>query len=178
LDEGLLCKGYKPKKGDTLEYELSWGYPDAFDNLDQLRRESPDFPFNFVGLRTWERGPIRGSVRLEIRFERPWDDDHEMQIFDVPPRVCYHNATSCPASIEPYEFCSQDKDWFGERVLEKNEALSDVSQESYLWESDSLEGQLMVKWQPGTNYHDTTRRKQPTRKHGSKSRRKLGRDPN
>jgi hypothetical protein len=138
--------------GDEIEYEILWGYPEAFHN-----DASQDKP-NSVGLRTGGRGKAH-FASLTLRFERDWAAE-PFRTLEKPPKIFTTEVTDLPGAREPEEFFHDSEQWKMATELQPCRKRSCASMEVYSWSTHSFQGMAKAIWTPHANYfieeHDSS----------------------
>jgi len=141
------------KPGDILEYEVAWGYPNAFHSLHSLPRGNP----NCVGLRTSTRGPV-GHASLTLEFERDWQIE-PFHTLEGPPQLFINHSPELPGSCLPEEFIHNHNksEWVALGELKKSPQLSGTHAEVYQWGGGPFSGMIKAIFEPHQNYfYDST----------------------
>ena len=161
--------GLDIRRGTLLEYEITWGYQDAFLSVDET-----GFEYNSASLSTGQGGVV-GEVTLEISFERNWKDGDEIPIFSIAPAVSRSKATHCPPDIDLAEFWSDSSYWSKphQMRLTDDETTSTLSA-AYRAVFSNFQGQIKATWQPHATYHlrappKPTPKRRRAKKSGSKT---------
>jgi hypothetical protein len=149
---------FHPSAISTIEYELSWGYPNAFLNRDDLHREHPKFPYNSVGLKASSLGNI-GEAILEIAFERNWHEDVELPIFEErEPVVAFNGSPVTPPGKASLDFWHDPWQWYGDTKMQETDD-ADIWIRVFSFTARNLTGQMRANWQPSLNYHPPLKKK-------------------
>jgi hypothetical protein len=143
------CSDLRVCPGDELEYEVAWGYPNAFHNSVG---NSPDQKPNSVGLRTSGRGLVR-SASLTLRFERDWDGE-PYRLLETPPHVYTTRTTDLPGARSPEEFMHAPEHWNWSAELRPSRRSCGAMWEVYHWATGPFLGMAKAIWTTYPNYFD------------------------